>query len=314
MANVSIPAKPVGARRFGMSSSGEEARAGILAISPWVLGFLIFTLGPLIASLYFSFTRYNVVQSPRWVGLANYQRAFTDDIYFARGLLNSVIYMALYVPLHIVSALGAAVLLNRARQATGFFRTLFYLPSMTPAVATAILWLWILNPNSGIINNTLRFLGLPAPAWTVEPGWMKMAIVLQACWHLGGAMLLFLAGLKNIPVSLYEAAALDGATGWQRFRHVTLPMLSSVTFFVATMSVIGSLQVFLPAYVMFGKDGGNQNGALFYGLHLFREAFEYFRMGYASALAWLLFIVIALLTTGQFYASRKWVYYETNTK
>ncbi len=313
MANVSVPLKPA-TRRRGLTSGREEAFAGLLAISPWVIGFLIFTLGPLLASIYFSFTRYDVIRPPRWIGLGNYERAFTDDPYFFKALTNSVIYTALYVPLHVLTALGAAVLLNRARQATGIFRTLFYLPSMTPGVATAILWLWILNPNDGLVNRALRFLHLPAPAWTAEPTWMKGAIVIQACWGLGGAMLLFLAGLKNVPVSLYEAAELDGATGWQRFRHVTLPMLSSVTFFVATMSVIGSLQVFLPGYVMFGEDGGNRNGALFYGMILFREAFRYFNMGYAAALAWLLFIVIGALTAFQFYASRKWVYYESDIK
>jgi multiple sugar transport system permease protein len=313
MAQMTLPDR----RRAGWgarTATGEEARAGLAAISPWLIGFVIFTAGPLIASLFLSFTRYDVIRPARWVGFDNYERAFTTDPYFWRALGNSVFYTVVYVPLHVATALGAALLLDRARRATGFFRTLFYLPSMTPGVATAILWLWILNPNDGLVNRTLRFLQLPAPQWTAEPTPMKMAIVIQACWGLGGAMLLFLAGLKNVPVSLYEAAALDGANGWQRFRHVTMPMLSSVTFFVATMSLIGALQVFLPAYVMFGDDGGNRNGALFYGLLLFREAFQYFHMGYAAALAWLLFIVIGIFTAFQFYASKRWVYYETEVK
>ena len=313
MAQVSLPLRPRTGWR-ARTASGEETRAGLLSISPWLIGFLIFTAGPLIASLVLSFTRYDVISSPRWIGLANYRRAFTTDPYFFKALWNSVFYTALYVPLHVVTALGAALLLDRARRATGFFRTLFYLPSITPGVATALLWLWILNPNDGLVNRTIRFFHLPAPQWTAEPTPMKVAIVIQACWGLGGAMLLFLAGLKNVPVVLYEAAALDGATGWQRFRHVTMPMLSSVTFFVATMSLIAALQVFLPAYVMFGDDGGNRNGALFYGLIIFREAFKYFHMGYAAALAWLLFIVIGVVTACQFYASRRWVYYETEVK
>jgi multiple sugar transport system permease protein len=293
------------------SAAGEEARAGMLAISPWVFGFLVFTLGPILASLYFSFTRYNVVQDPRFVGLDNYRRIFTDDPLFWKSLGNTLVYTALNVPLHVFTALGAAMLLNRAARFQGIFRTLFYLPAMTPAVATAILWLWILNPNDGLVNRTLRFLGLPAPAWTVDPFWMKPAVVIMSCWTLGGAMLIFLAGLKNIPVTLYEAAQLDGATGWQQFRYVTFPMLSSVTFFVATINLISSLQVFTQGYIMFDKDGGNQNAALFYIMYLFKRAFEYFQMGYASALAWMLFLVIGLLTAAQFYLSKRWVYYES---
>jgi multiple sugar transport system permease protein len=313
MVQLSLPGRGKGLPR-ARTASREETLAGFGAISPWLIGFVIFTAGPLLASIYFSFTRYDVITPPRWIGLDNYERAFTTDPYFFKALWNSVFYTIVYVPLHVATALGAALLLDRARRGSGVFRTLFYLPSMTPGVATAILWLWILNPNDGLVNRALRFLHLPAPQWTAEPTAMKLAIVIQACWGLGGAMLLFLAGLKNVPVTLYEAAELDGANGWQRFRHVTLPMLSSVTFFVATMSLIAALQVFLPAYVMFGEDGGNRNGTLFYGLLLFREAFQYFHMGYASALAWLLFIVIAALTAFQFYASRRWVYYESEVK
>ena len=311
MANVSIPARRA-ARRPWSGAGAEEARAGFLAISPWVLGFLIFTLGPLVASLYFSFTRYNVVQSPRWVGLDNYRRIFADDPLFLKSLGNSVVYTLLYVPLHVGTALGVALLLNRAARLQGFFRTVFYLPAMTPAVATALLWLWILNPNDGLVNRALRFLGLPAPRWTVDPAWMKPAVVLMSCWVVGGAMIIFLAGLKNIPVTLYEAAALDGANSWQRFRYVTFPMLSSVTFFVSTISLIASLQVFTQGYIMFDKDGGPQNAALFFIMYLFKRAFEYLQMGYASALAWLLFIVVGLLTAAQFYLSKRWVYYESD--
>ena len=246
------------------------------------------------------------------MGLRNYQDIFTKDIYFSKSLVNSIVYTILYVPLHVITALAVALLLNQARKAQGIFRTLFYLPSMTPAVATAILWLWILNPNDGLVNQFLRLLHLPAPAWTIDPFWMKPAVVIQSLWGLGGAMIIFLAGLKNVPVSLYEAAALDGANAWQRFRHVTLPQLSSVIFFIATMSLISALQVFTQGYVMFDPDGGNSNAALFYIMNLFREAFRYFHLGYASALAWILFVVIGVVTALQFYLSKKWVYYETS--
>jgi multiple sugar transport system permease protein len=309
MASITAPAGRAGRPR---SAFAEEKVSGWVSISPWVVGFLIFTAGPIIASLYFSFTSYDVIRSPRWVGLENYVDIFTTDRFFKKSLFNSFVYTILYVPAHVATALGVALLLNQARQAAGIFRTLFYLPSMTPAVATAILWLWILNPNDGLVNRVLRFLHLPAPLWTIDPFWMKPSIVIMSCWHLGGAMLIFLAGLKNIPRELYEAAALDGANAWQRFRNVTLPMLSSVTFFIATMGLISALQVFTQGYVMFDESGGPQNAALFYIMHLFREAFRYLHIGYASALAWLLFIVIAGLTAIQFYLSKKWVYYETD--
>lgn len=308
MATVTSSAPRVGRRR---SNSAEEMTAGWLAISPWIIGFVIFTAGPIVASLVLSFADYDFIRPLRWVGLRNYQDIFTRDIYFKKSLINSLVYTVLYVPLHVITALGVAMLLDRARRAQGIFRTLFYLPSMTPAVATAILWLAILNPNDGLVNRALRFLHLPAPAWTIDPFWMKPAVVIQSLWGLGGAMIIFLAGLKNIPVSLYEAAALDGANAWQRFRHVTLPQLSGVIFFIATMSLISALQVFTQGYVMFDADGGNGNAALFYIMNLFREAFRYFHLGYASALAWILFVVIAVATALQFALSRRWVYYES---
>jgi multiple sugar transport system permease protein len=293
------------------SASAEETRAGWLAISPWIIGFAIFTLGPILASLYFSLNNYNVIQPARFVGLENYRRIFTDDPLFLKSLLNTLVYTVLYVPLHVFVAMGAAMLLSRAARLQGIFRTLFYLPAMTPAVATSLLWLWILNPNDGIINRFLRFLHLPAPAWTVDPFWMKPAVVIMSTWVIGGSMLIFLAGLKDIPVMLYEAAEIDGASPWQQFRYITFPLLSSVTFFIATISTISALQTFTQGYIMFDKDGGNQNAALFYVMYLFKRAFEYFQMGYASALAWLLFLVIAVLTAIQFVVAKRWVYYDT---
>ncbi len=298
-------------RRRWMS---EETRAGWIAIGPWVIGFLIFTLGPLIASLYFSFTSYNVLQPARWVGVDNYRTLLTDDPLLPKALRNTLVYAALYVPLHMITALGVALLLNEARQMRGFFRTIFYLPSITPAVATAYLWIWILNPNAGLVNRTLRALSLPAPAWTVDPFWTKPTIVISQLWLLGGAMIIFLAGLKGIPTDLYEAAKLDGAGSWRRFRDVTLPMLSGVTFFVATISTISSLNVFTQGYVMFDKNGGPENSALFVVMYLFKRGFEYFQMGYASAIAWLLFLVIVAITVVQFRLSKRWVYYEAGNE
>ena len=289
----------------------EETASAWVAISPWLIGFLIFTAWPVAASVYFSFTKYDVISPAQWVGLDNYNRLLTDDPRFFKAIRNTIVYTALYVPLHIVTALGVALLLNKARRLTGVYRTVFYLPSITPAVATAYLWIWILNPNDGVVNRTLRSLHLPAPAWTVDPFWTKPTIVMSQLWLLGGAMIIYLAGLRGIPSSLYEAATLDGAGPWRRFRDVTMPMLSGVTFFLATVSTINALQVFTQGYVMFDKDGGPQNSALFIIMYLFKRAFEFFQMGYASAMAWLLFVIILVVTVIQFRLSRRWVYYET---
>lgn len=298
-------------QRTGRRGLSEETRAGWISISPWVIGFLIFTAWPVLSSLYFSFTKYDVISSPEWVGLQNYRKVLTDDPRFTKAVVNTVVYAALFVPLHVASALGVALLLHQARKLTGIFRTVYYLPSITPAVATAYLWIWILNPNDGIVNETLRALHLPAPAWTVDPAWTKPTIVVSQLWLLGGAMIIFLAGLNDIPVTLYEAAKLDGAGAWRRFKDVTLPMLSGVTFFVTTISTISALQVFTQGYVMFDKNGGPRNSALFIIMYLFKRAFEYFQMGYASAIAWMLFLIILAITLVQFRLSKRWVYYET---
>lgn len=290
----------------------DETRAGWISISPWVIGFLIFTAGPFLASLYFSFTKYDVLSPPEWIGLDNYQRLLTRDRLFPLALRNTFVYAAMYVPLHIITALGVAILLDKARHLKGFFRTAFYLPAITPAVATAYLWVWILNPNDGVVNTFLRWLHLPAPGWTVDPFWTKPTIVISSIWTMGAAMIMFLAALQGVPTDLYEAAKLDGASAWNRFRNITLPLISGITFFVATISIISSLNVFTQGYVMFDKDGGPANSALFVVMYLFKRAFGsgYFQMGYASAIAWLLFLIILVVTWIQFRFSKRWVYYE----
>jgi len=288
----------------------DETRAGWLSISPWIVGFLIFTLGPVVASLYFSFTKYDVISSPRWVGLANYRRLFTKDELFPKALWNTGIYTILYVPLHTILALLIATLLNEARKAKGIYRTVFYLPSITPAVATAYLWITLLNPNDGLVNRTLRFLHLPAPAWTVDPNWTKMTVVISQLWVLGGAMIIFLAALNGVPQTLYEAATLDGAGVLRRFWNVTVPMISGVIFFVATVALINAFQVFTQGYVMFDQNGGPEHSALFAVMYLFQRAFAYFQMGYAAAIAWVLFVIIVTFTVLQFGISKRFIYYE----
>ena len=314
MANAAIDreAERVPSRRRGRFAMSDESRAGWLAISPWLIGFAVFTAFPFLASLYFSFTKYDVISSPQWIGLENYDRLFTRDRLFPLALRNTLMYALMYVPLHLMTSLAIALLLNEARKAKGVFRTAFYLPSMTPAVATAYLWVWMLNPNDGLINRTLRWLHLPAPAWTVDPFWTKPTIVISQVWMMGSAMILFLAALQGVPKDLYEAATLDGAGRWERFRSVTFPMISGVTFFIATVSIIASLNVFTQGYVMFDKDGGPQNSALFIVMYLFKRAFGsgYFQMGYASAIAWILFLIVLVITLIQFRLSKRWVYYE----
>jgi multiple sugar transport system permease protein len=313
MADVSL-AKPTATQKSRRLS--EETLAGWTTISPWLLGFVVFTAFPFLASLYFSFTKYDVLNPPEWVGTENYERLLTGDRLFPLALRNTFVYALMYVPLHVISSLGVAMLLEKARHLKGFFRTAFYLPAITPAVATAYLWVWMLNPNDGVINQGLRFLHLPAPAWTVDPMWTKPSIVMSQIWMMGAAMIMFLAALQGVPRDLYEAAKLDGAGAWERFKSVTFPMISGVTFFVTTISVISSLNVFTQGYVMFDKDGGPQNSALFVVMYLFKRAFGsgYFQMGYASAIAWLLFLIILVVTFIQFKFSSRWVYYEHQAK
>lgn len=294
-------------RRFS-----EETFAGWAAISPWLIGFAVFTAFPLLASLYFSFTKYDVLSPPQWVGLENYQRLFTRDRLFPISLQNTFTYAAMVVPLDVATALGAALLLNKARRWKGFFRTVYYLPAITPVIATSYLFLWVMNPNDGVVNTLLRSLNLPAPAWTVDPFWMKPTIVLSKLWILGSSMVILLAALKQVPASLYEAALLDGAGRWRRFVDVTLPMISGVLFFVATVGMINALQIFAEGFVMFDEDGGPQNAALFVNMYLFKRAFGSgtFQMGYAAAIAWILFVIIVTITVFQFKLSKRWVYYE----
>lgn len=312
MATLSRAEEPVSTkRRFS-----EEAVAGWLSISPWIIGFLVFTLTPFVLSLYFSFTKYNVLQSPEWIGFDNYDRLFTNDRLFPKALRNTLVYAVMYVPMNIITSLAVAMLLNRARHFTGFFRTAYYLPSITPGVATAYLWVWILNPNDGIVNSTLRTLGLPAPGWTVDPFWTKPTIVITEIWTLGASLLMYLAALQGVPRDLYEAATLDGAGGWRKFKDVTLPMISGITFFVSTISIISALNVFTQGYVMFDENGGPDNSALFVVMYLFKRAFGSgsLQMGYASAIAWVLFLIILVVTIIQFRGSKRWVYYEHDTR
>jgi multiple sugar transport system permease protein len=292
----------------------EEAIAGLVFVSPFLIGFLIFTAGPLLASLYFSFTDYDVINPPRWQGLANYQRMLTDER-FVKTLYNSLYFTLLYVPTAIPFALCLAMLLNANVRGVAFWRTAFYLPEITPAVAAGVLWLRILSPQDGLLNEALAAIGIQGPAWTIDAQWVKPAIVLMRLWSVGWMVIVYMAALKQVPAVLYEAALVDGAGAWRRFWSITIPMISNVLFFTLVMLTIFSLNIFTEPMVMFppqvfGGQMGPQDSALFYVLYLFDQAFRHFRMGYASALAWILFLATIVIVTIQIRGSRRFVYTE----
>jgi multiple sugar transport system permease protein len=293
-------------RRSGLAN--REARWGWFFISPWIIGFLFFTAVPVAASLFLSFTEYELITPPQWVGPKNFVDLFTADHLFILSLYNTLYYVLFSVPLSIIFAFVLSMLLNVKMHGMNFYRTVFYLPAVTSGVAVSLLWMWLFNPQFGLINFLLRSVGLPAPAWLVDPNWSKPAFILMSLWGVGGTVVIFLAGLQGVPRSLYEAAEIDGANTWQCFWNITVPMMTPVIFFNLVMGMIGSFQVFTQAYVMTG--GGPQNSTLFYMLYLFRQAFNLLRMGYAAAMAWILFIIILVLTLVQFRLADRWVYYE----
>jgi len=285
----------------------RETRLGLLFVAPWLIGFALFTLYPVLATLYLSFTDYNVLSPPHWVGWANYQELLTDTETFWPSLANTL-YLFLELPIALILGIAIAVLLDQKLRGMAWYRTLFYLPSIVPVVANAMLWLWLLNPEYGLINAGLRSLHIPAPAWLASPLWSKPALILMDLWGVGGSMIIYLAALQGVPTSLYEAAALDGASAWQKFRHVTLPGISPVIFFNLIMGVIGTFQYFTQTFVM--TKGGPDKSTLFYALYLYQCAFQYFRMGTACAMAWLLFLLTLGASLLVFKTSARWVYYE----
>jgi len=285
----------------------RDLRNGLLFTSPWLIGLLIFTIYPICASIYFSFTDYSVLKPPRWIGLDNYIELFTGDALFPRSLINTLYYAAFSLPLGLLGSVLLALLLNKKIAGMSIYRTIFYLPNIVPAVAMSVLWIWLFNPNYGLFNNILRSLGLPGAPWLTSPDWSKPSLILMSLWGIGGSMVIYLAGLQDIPQHLYEAADLDGANGWQKTINVTLPMLTPTIFFNLVMGLIGVFSYFTQAFIM--TNGGPLDSTLFYMLYLYRNAFMYFKMGYASAQAWVLFIIVVSLTLVVFKSSGRWVYY-----
>ncbi|SNY55310.1 carbohydrate ABC transporter permease [Paractinoplanes atraurantiacus] len=290
----------------------REAIAGYLFISPWIAGFLIFTLGAMIYSLAISFSHFNLATNKmRPGGLDNY-RALLDDPRVAGSLKNTLFFAVLAVPLEVMLALFLAILLNRVGRGAGFFRTVYYLPKMTPAVATASVFLLLLNGNTGAINSALRSIGVEGPQWLVDPAWVRPSIVLMALWGVSGTMVIFLAALKNVPRDLYEVASLDGAGPVRQFFTITLPMISGAVFFNVIILTIAAFQVFDQAYLLFWRDQTNvaPESSLFYAVYLFQQAFRQFNFGFAAAMAWLLFVILLILTAIQVRIGNRFVYYE----
>jgi multiple sugar transport system permease protein len=280
-------------------------------ISPWLIGFCLFGLGPILASIWLSFTNYSLFKPPVWVGLANYRELFRDPL-ILKSLGNTLFYVVFAVPLGTVGALMLALLLNQKVRGIAVWRTIFYLPTIVSGVAMGVLWRWIFNPEIGLANTLLRpvlgWLGIADPQWLLDPALAKPAYVLMSLWGMGGGMVIFLAALQGIPEHLYEAAELDGAGPVRQFFVITIPMLSPVILFSLTMGTIGSFQIFAQAYVMSGR--GPDNSTLFYVLYLFDQAFRYFRMGYGAAMAWVLFAIVLGVTVLKFALAKRWVYYE----
>ncbi len=280
---------------------------GLFFIAPWVIGFLLFTVGPIALSIYYCFTSCNIFNPPVWIGLDNYS-TLLDDPLFYKALYNTVYYTVLSVPLILILSLLIALLLNSKLRGMSIFRTIYFLPSVLSGVGVSLLWMWIFNPDSGLLNLLLSYIGIEGPLWLNSPVWSKPALVIMSLWGCGGVMVINLAGLQSIPSQLYEVATIDGATGWDQFWYVTLPLITPTLFFNLITLSIGSFQVFTQAYVM--TAGGPVNSTLFYVFYLYRMAFENLRMGYASALAWVLFAIIMIFTLIQLRLSDRWVFYQ----
>jgi multiple sugar transport system permease protein len=292
----------------------RETWAGFAFLSPWIVGFLIFMAVPMIASLVLSFTNYDGLRETSFVGTANYGELLTDPK-VRISLRNTMMYAALVVPGSMVVALALAMLLSRVgRRSTGFFRTVFYLPEVTPKVAVGVLFLLLFNGQVGLINGALELVGIDGPQWTTDPSWIKPGLALMNLWSVGGTVVIYLAALKNVPTDLYEAASIDGASAWQQFRRITLPMISPALFFTLIVQTIAALQTFDEAYSAFygpsTQSGSATDAALFYLIYLFQQAFQFLHMGYASAMAWLLFVIVMIITAIQVRVSKRFVYYE----
>lgn len=291
-----------------MKMRSQETRTALLFALPWFIGFSVFLLYPLLASIYYSFCDYSVLRPPVWLGSDNYVGLWNDEVFWT-ALKNTFFYAIFALPLSALCALTLALLLNTKVRGMTFYRTIFFIPSLVPMVSLAVLWLWVFNGEYGVLNEFLRHMGVQHPPnWLTDTNWSKPALILMGMWGVGNAMVIYLAGLQDVPQHLYEAAELDGANGWAKIRHVTLPMISPVILFNIVMGIIGTLQIFTVPYVMF-PNGSPARSTYFYTMYLFDNAFVYHKMGYACAMGWIMFLIILVLTMLSLKLSERHVHY-----
>lgn len=296
---------------WSLRPSQSETLIAYLIISPWILGFVVFTLGAMLASLGMSFFKTDLLTQTKFIGIDNYAKLVNDEL-VSKSLINTAYYSFVMVPLGTTIALFIALMLNQDVKLQGLFRTIYYLPSIVSGVAVAVLWAWLYNPELGLINEVLSWFGIQGPRWIYSATWAMPSMIIMSLWGAGGSMLIFLAGLQGIPTVLYEAATIDGTGPVRRFRHVTIPLLTPTIFFSVILGLIGSWQIFTQAYIM--TSGGPNNATLTVVLYLYRKAFEQFHFGYASSIAWILFAIIMLFTLAVFKSSELWVFYESELK
>jgi multiple sugar transport system permease protein len=301
---VSAASAAVGRRRIRW----RDHLVGYLFLAPWLVGFFVFVAGPMVASAYLAFTDYNVILPPRWIGLTNFE-TLAQDKRFYLSLYNTAYYTFLGVPAQLAVAMAMALLLNTRRPFTNLFRSAYYIPTITPIVASIYLWVWMFNFDYGLINALLRLVGIAPIQWLWDPQVTKLSIIIFSLTRVGAQMVIFLAALQGVPEELYESAAIDGASALRKFWHVTVPMISPLVFLNLVLGIIASFQVFTVAYI--ATKGGPVDSTLFYVLYLYHHGFQNFKMGFASAMAWILFAIIVLFTVVQFRISRHWVYYES---
>lgn len=288
----------------------KDALWGLFFVAPFIIGFAVFMLGPMLFSFYGSFTNYNLTSRMDFIGLNNFRRMFMQDELFWTSLYNTAYYVALNVPLTTIGSVFLAVLLNRRIRGISIFRTIFYLPAVLSGVAVYVLWMQLLSPSSGLVNNVLALFGVSGPAWLFDPNWTKPALILMRLWSVGGAMLLYLATLQNVPKQLYESAEMDGANAFQQFKNITIPLITPIIFYDIVTSTIGSFQIFQEAYVMTESGtAGPANSLLFYNFHMWNKAFVAFDMGYAMAMSMILFIIVLILTFINLKLAPRWVHY-----
>ena len=307
MASAAAAGKP----RRTSSLRTKEAITGYLFILPWIIGFLVFTAGPMLFSLYASFTNYDVTSQFDWVGLRNYKRMFFSDPLYWKSMSNTLYFAVFAVPVGILVGATSAVMLNANVPFQKMWRTIFFLPKVLTGVSVIMLWLWVFNPQDGILNNGLRAIGFEqVPLWFADPAWSKPALIIMSAWSATGGILIYLAGLQSIPKQLYEAAEIDGASAVRQFTGITLPLLSSTIFFKLITGINAAMQYWSNALIVTDPPGSPANSTLFNGLHIYKQAFKESNMGYASAMAWIMFAITMIITAIQFWGSKRWVYYE----